>query len=81
LAFLGLAAVYAEQADFDRFEPLYQRMIAAQEAAAGPLDSGLASTLEEVAPLLRVMGRDDEANEAEIRARSIRLAHSALPAL
>jgi len=59
------------QGRYDEVEPLYQRSLAIVEKALGPEHPDVATSLENYAPLLRQIGRADEAERMEARAKAI----------
>ncbi|MDE3052029.1 MAG: tetratricopeptide repeat protein, partial [Nitrospirota bacterium] len=60
----------------EKAEPLYRRALAIRERALGPSHPEVAKTLEDLANVLRKVGRADEAVSLEARARDIRAKRS-----
>jgi len=68
----NLAALYEDQGDYAKAEPLYRRSLAIREKALGPNHPDVATSLENLAALYRATGRSSEAQALERRAAQIR---------
>ena len=71
-----LAALYAEQQQYDEAEPLYRRALLIFQTALAPDNQELLRTRGEYVGLLRQMGRAAEADSLEAWADSIRTEQS-----
>jgi len=69
----NLAAVYHAQGRYAEAEPLYERSLLIAENALGPEHPYVAVVCENMAKLCKQIGKEDEAERLEARARSIRL--------
>jgi tetratricopeptide (TPR) repeat protein len=72
----NLAGLYDAQGQYTDARPLYQRALAIFEKVLGPQHPTVATCLENYAFLLRNMGRPEEAELLESRARVIHEKHS-----
>lgn len=70
----NLALLYAAEGEVQLAEPLYRRSLAILEKTDRPSQGDLEQVLENYAALLRDAGRDEEAQELEVRVRVIRAA-------
>jgi tetratricopeptide (TPR) repeat protein len=64
--------LYKIQGRYAEADSLYKRALAIWEKAFGPDDLNVATVLENMAELYRKMGKGDEAERADARARKIR---------
>jgi tetratricopeptide (TPR) repeat protein len=71
----NLALLHIAQGNCTAAEPLCKRMLAILENALGPDDLKVADCLEKCAALLHQAQREQEAQELESRAKSIRAEH------
>ena len=67
-----LAALLPAQGQYAEAEPLYRRALEILEAGLGPDHPSVAMVLENLAGLLRHLGRGDEAEQLEERAAAIK---------
>ena len=67
-----LAQVYQAQGRFSEAEAVYQQALAHQESSLGSSHPEIANTLEKLAGLYKKLGRASDAEQAELRVRSIR---------
>jgi Flp pilus assembly protein TadD len=72
----NLAQLRVVQGQPEKAEPLYRRALTIREQALGPFHPEVAKTLEDLANVLRKVGRTDEAISLEVRARDIRMKRS-----
>jgi tetratricopeptide (TPR) repeat protein len=68
----GLAELYRAQKKYAEAEPLYKRSLKMMEKALGPNHPGVADVLDNLAMCCREMGKLDEAENLEVRAKKIR---------
>jgi tetratricopeptide (TPR) repeat protein len=68
----NLARLYQAQGKYAVAEPLYGRSLKIVEKALGPEHTQVATTCENMAGLYRQIGKKDEAEILETRARKIR---------
>ena len=73
---INLGTLYARQGRYTDAEPLYRRALAIQELILGPDDPKVGRTLNSYAGLLMELHRNDEAKNANNRARRILAAHA-----
>jgi CHAT domain-containing protein len=67
----NLANLYVDQGRYDEAENLYNRSLKIEEAAYGPMDDGVALTIEHLAILYSMQGRHEEAGPLHLRAFDI----------
>jgi tetratricopeptide (TPR) repeat protein len=71
-ALAGLAQLRVTEEKYLEAEPLFKRALAIMESAREPDAALIAGVLDEYAAVLRRLSREQEATEAETRARSLR---------
>ena len=76
VSLLNLAKLYEMQGKYGEAEPLQKRALSNFQRALGPEHPNVAASLENYAELLRKMGRDEEAEKMEARAKAIRAKHA-----
>jgi len=67
-----LASVCQHQGKYSEAEPFYKQALAISEKALGPEHPQVATVCENMAGLYRQIGKEDEAEKFEARARRIR---------
>jgi tetratricopeptide (TPR) repeat protein len=68
----NLAGLYDTQGKFAEAEPLYKQALAIVEKALGPNHPNVATVCENMVDLYSQIGKEDEAEKLEARARKIR---------
>ncbi len=72
----NLGQLWVVQGQPEKAEPFYRRALAIRQRALGPSHPEVAKTLEDLANVLRKLGRKDEAMALDIQAREIRAKRS-----
>lgn len=67
----GLANLYCAQAKFAQAEPLYVQALAVREKAFGPKHASLAYSLNNLAEVYRIEGKDTDADLLDRRAKTL----------
>jgi tetratricopeptide (TPR) repeat protein len=76
LSAANLAQLYVAQGQPAKAEPLYRRALSIRQKALGSSHPEVAKTLEDLATVLRKLGRGNEAVALDLQAREIRAKRS-----
>ena len=72
----NLGQLYVAEGQPAKAEPLYRRALSIRQKALGPTHPEVAKTLEDLANVLRKLGRSNEAVVLDVQAREIRAKRS-----